>query len=290
MAGVTLDVWTCDVGTEASSAEAYAAQIAQHTLESWHSGADAVLFPEYTWMGLARFVKKDVDILKGVSDLFWRRMWPGMQTELSHEKGKLVVLGTAPWAGATGGGIYNRAPILCNGWALYQDKLNLTPWENSLTRGDALQLFTFMGLTFAVVICLDIEVPELSALMRGRGVDCVLVPSATDSVLGVERVGRCASARAVELGCHVAVSHLVGRCDSELVDENVGRLGWYAPSQSLFVNNKREETTNLLTEGWHSMRVRIDPAQIHSMRRNRNETNPASLTPLTTRCVLNGAM
>jgi predicted amidohydrolase len=91
---------------------------------------------------------------------------------------------------------------------LYQDKLHLTPWESAFSPGDTLHLWHFAGLRIAVIICLDIEIPELSARLRDEEVDLILCPSATETVLGVERVDRCASARAVELGCHVAVSHL----------------------------------------------------------------------------------
>jgi predicted amidohydrolase len=68
-----------------------------------------------------------------------------------------------------------------------------------------LRVWEFGGVRFAVIICLDIEIPEISAKLRGRGVDVILVPSATETILGVERVDRCASARAVELGAIVGV-------------------------------------------------------------------------------------
>jgi predicted amidohydrolase len=152
-------------------------------------------------------------------------------------------------------------------------------------------LWTLRGVTFAVVICLDIEVPELSVALRGRGVDCLLVPSATESVLGVERVGRCASARAVELCCHVGVSQLVGHTDSELVDENVGRLAWLNPSQSPFLSAGRETISDLQDQGFHVMRCRLDASALASARANLSETNPSLLTPKAGSCeiVLHGS-
>jgi len=284
MARLTIDLSTCDVGTEAATPEEYAQIISSRIQQSWNSGADVVLLPEYTWMALERFVTHP-DKLAGVAALFWNRLWPELQATLA-KVGRLAVLGTVPWLDIDTGRTYNRAPILCDGLSIYQDKLHLTPWEGVLSNGDLMQLFKFKGLTFGVVICLDIEVPELSSLLRGREVDCLLVPSATENVLGVERIGRCASARAVELGCCVGVSHLVGRTESELVDENLGRLAWFTPSQLPYRDETREEVTPTHTDGWHTLRVRLDPHQLALMRRNFRETNPAGLTPGPVRCEL----
>lgn len=276
MDSLTVDLWTCDVGVEVDTPEAYAAQITRHVFQSWDNGADVVVFPEYTWMGLEPLVTGK-DKLAGVSDLFWGGLWPRLSRELNRP-GKAVVLGTAPFV-LPSGKMRNRAAILCEGRALHQDKLHLTPWEQVFEAGNAVHLWTLHGVTFAVVVCLDIEVPELSAALRGKGVDCLLVPSATESVLGVERVGRCASARAVELCCFVGVSQLVGRVESELVDENVGRLAWLRPSQSPFLTGEREHLSELHAEGFHVMRGQFDAAALVQARANRAETNPAFLTP-----------
>jgi predicted amidohydrolase len=291
METLTIDLWTWDVGVEANTPETYAAEMTRRVHESWDEGADMVVFPEYSWMGLERFVTRR-EKLAGVAELFWGQLWPGLQKAMSRE-GKAVVLGSVPWmaigmepASPTDSTVRlkpalqrvrNRAPILCEGRELFQDKLHLTPWENVFSAGDAVQLFTLRGVTFAVVICLDIEVPELSVALRGKGVDCLLVPSATENILGVERVGRCANARAVELCCQVGVSQLVGRTQSELVDENVGRLGWFSPSQTPFIKTDREQVTELYEKGFHKMRCTLVPKSLARARSRKAETNPAHL-------------
>lgn len=274
---LNVDLWTWDVGVTVASPQAYAALICDRVEESWSAGADVVVFPEYAWMGLETFVT-DQARLDGVASLFWEQLWPGVQSRLARP-GRAVVLGTVPYR-TEAGKLRNRAPILCEGRVVYQDKLNLTPWETAFERGDALHLWALRGQTFAVVICLDIEVPEISVALRGRGVDCLLVPSATETVLGVERIGRCASARAVELGCCVGVSQLVGKMTSELVDENVGRLAWLVPSQAAFREALREQVTDgLIEEGFQRLRGVLNPAALRLMRRSWVETNPARLTP-----------
>jgi predicted amidohydrolase len=190
-----------------------------------------------------------------------------------------VLIGKSKGVAVDGGVLRNRAPIVSDGRELHQDKLNLTPWETGLRGGDTLHVWDFGGVRCAVIICLDIEVPELSVALRAKAVDLVLVPSATENILGVERVGRCADARAVELCCHVGLAHLVGDINSSLVDANVGRLGVFSPSQSTFGGSSRQRVSEIVSSGFHRLRAELD---ISSLRRQRDlalETNPARLRP-----------
>ena len=269
-----VDLRTFDVGYPAETLADYAAKFVELTHQSWESGADLVIFPEYSWMGLERFVAGASPLL-AIADLFWERLWPELQAKLTR-RGKAVVLGTVPFRAADGT-LRNRAPILVEGTPRHQDKLFLTPWEKHFQGGDALHLWTFQGVKFGVLVCFDSEVPELSVRLRGQGVQCLLIPSATENVLGTERVGRCASARAVELGCYVGVCHLVGQTQSELVDENVGRLAWFTPSQSPFRETVRETVSEVLTQGFHRQRCELDAAKLAAAKANAQETNPALL-------------
>jgi len=270
-----IDLWTFDVGADFASPEDCVAQMTGRVLDSWDEGADIVVFPEFAWMALERFIEGP-DKLRGVARLFWNDLWPGVQNALDRAD-KAVVLGSAPFVDESGA-IFNRAPILCGGRFLHQDKIHLTPWENAFTGGGPLRIWSLRGVRIATIICLDIEVPELSAALRGRNVDLVLVPSATETTLGVERVHRCANARAVELGCHVAISQLVGRMESELIDENVGALATYSPSQSLFSEIMRQDRGPILQNGFHRKSVAIDIAALRETRSLTSETNPSLLS------------
>jgi predicted amidohydrolase len=272
---MTVDLRTFDVGSDVASPADYADLMISRVVESWDEGADIVLFPEFAWMGLAKFVDQR-SCLREVARLFWDTLWPVL-TEQLKQKDRMAVLGTVPFL-SEDGRIYNRAPIvLGNSWGA-QDKLNLTPWESALAAGDVLTIWEFAGLRIAVVICLDIEVPELSVMLRGRGVDLILVPSATETVLGMERVGRCASARSVELGCYVGVAHLVGCGATDLIDENVGRLAWFAPSQSAFSSEGREVCTAVASSGFQMLRASLDVGKLRGCRELISETNPSLLT------------
>lgn len=274
-----VDLLTFDPGFPCDSPDAYAAEVVRLIQESWDTDADLVLLPEFTWLGLESLLKKesqDVSIYLTISRVFWQTLIPEIRDKLSRS-GKAAVMGTAPYFDPATGLLFNRAPIFTSGQFRHQDKLHLTPWENQFSPGGILHLWDYQGFKIAVVICLDIEIPEIASNLRGQGVDLILCPSATETALGVERVDRCASARAVELGCHVAVSHLTGRAQSELIDENIGRLAHYAPSQAAFRHAPRWTETEIYTEGVHRLRIEIAKNPLDVMRRMHMETNPSHI-------------
>jgi predicted amidohydrolase len=273
---ITVDLLTFDPGPRSSSPALYANEIVERVCCAWDSGADLVLLPEFTWMGLEPLiVGNGKEPLKTLAKVFWNQLFPEIQQQLSRAQ-KAVVLGTVP-ALTESGAIRNRAPILSNGTFFYQEKLHLTPWEDSFEPGDSLKIWTFGNFRIAVIICLDIEIPELSARLRNAKVDLVLCPSATETILGVERVNRCASARAVELGCYVGVSHLTGTADSALIDCSLGCAALYSPSQSAFGDTIRCAETPIYESGNEALRVSIDKNLLDASRRMRAETNPANL-------------
>jgi predicted amidohydrolase len=274
---LAIDLCTFDPGVAAKSPSAFAAVVVDCVESSWDNGADVVVLPEFTWVGLEPLVTPPT--LPRVAEVFWGELLPALKSLLIRP-GKAVVLGTVPFWDAERQELRNRAPILIEGRMLHQDKLHLTPWEVAFSPGTELRLWEFAGLRFAVVICLDIEMPEISALLRGAGVDVVLVPSATETILGVERVGRCASARAVELGCIVGVCHLTGSTPSDLIDENVGRTAVYFPSQMAFRDAPRWNEGEISENGSRKQRLMLDPRPLQVMRRMPLETNPALLKTL----------
>jgi predicted amidohydrolase len=273
---LNLHLWAWDAGAPAASPAAYAAMVTDRVLQSLREGAEVVVLPEFTWLGLERFVTAP-DRLAGVARLFWDDLWPELRERLALP-GTAVVLGTVPFVEADGR-LLNRAPILSEERVLAQDKIHLTPWEAAFAGGGPLRVWSFRGRRLAVLVCLDVEVPELAAALRVAAVDLLLIPSATESMLGVERIGRCAAARAVELGCHVAVCPLVGRAESELVDENLGRCAVYSPAQSPLLELPRSREGPLHTTGCHRFTALLDLAAITAVRALSDETAPALLRP-----------
>ncbi|GEM_PF-5992549 len=142
--------------------------------------------------------------------------------------GKVLVYGSRQVGGT------NRLACAAEGRVLHTFKIKLTPWEKKLKQGQDILTFDFRGVTIAILICFDIEFPELAVALKQTGVELLIVPSATETDQGYYRVSRCASARAVELGCAVVTCHLIGETDLELLDVNVGANNMFLPAQSGF--------------------------------------------------------
>ena len=274
---VTLELCTFDPGVAARSPAGFAAEVTDVVDASWADGADVVLLPEFTWIGLQAIVEPPTP--RRVAEVFWSELLPTLKS-LLNRPGKAVVLGSVPFWDEESAQLRDRVPILIEGEVSYQDKLHLPPGESEFAAGTELRLWEFGGVRFAVVVGLDIEIPEVSARLRGCGVDVLLVPSASESILGVERVDRCASARAVELGCIVGVSHLSGAVDSGLIGKCVGRAAVYFPSQSVFEDHPRWFEGEVISQGVQKQRVVIDCNALEAMRARPAETNPALLETL----------
>ena len=259
-----VDAWNIDVGVTAKNADDYGNQLLNCVEQSWENGADVVLLPEYCWLGAEPYEPN-------VEEWFWKSFWPSNRARMLRSN-KAVVLGTVPCDRK------NRAIVTTDQHELYQDKLALTPWESAFANGTELNLWKLGDITLAVLVCLDIEIPEWSCLLRGSGVDILLVPSATETLMGVERIARCASARAVELGCAVVTAHLVGKCKSELIDQNIGRSGLYLPSLAATYRTERMTESPIIEHGMVCHKMEIDMQRIRRCKILSGETNPALLS------------
>lgn len=128
----------------------------------------------------------------------------------------------------------NRCSVyLPEGEVLRQDKLHLTGFERGLgviEPGDALGVFDWRGLRFAVAICYDIEFPLTVRRQYEAGARIWLVPSCTDTAAGAERVRISCVARALENRGFVARSVTAGDWpDSSFLDRNTGFAAIDAP-------------------------------------------------------------
>lgn len=182
------------------------------------AGARLVVLPELAGTGLlAAIADHDVTTASVVAD--YREVLPGFTAE--------VVSGLADCAARHGvdllggshcrldadGSLRNTAYLVRpDGQVLTQDKLHLTPQEQALGMrgGDALLVAGIGPFTAGVLVCADLEFPELARALVARGVDLVLAPSLTWNRRGVARMMVAAQARAMEDQLYVLLSPLVG--------------------------------------------------------------------------------
>lgn len=93
------------------------------------------------------------------------------------------------------------------------EKLHVTPDEEKvwgLQGGDGIKTFETDCGKIGILICYDVEFPELSRLLADQGMDILFVPFLTDTQNGYARVRNCAQARAIENECYVAIAGSVG--------------------------------------------------------------------------------
>lgn len=124
-----------------------------------------------------------------------------------------VVLDGSDWTPESAHPMVNRAPIATPEGLTTYDKIHPTPNERdqgkSCGTGEPV-VVDHRGVGVGVLVCYDVEFPELAREAAAAGAELLVVPSWTSGDAGAERVSRCASARAIENQYYVASIPLVG--------------------------------------------------------------------------------
>lgn len=93
------------------------------------------------------------------------------------------------------------------------EKIHVTPDEAKvwgLQGGKSVKAFDTDCGKIGILICYDVEFPEMSRLLADEGMDILFVPFLTDTQNGYSRVRYCAQSRAIENECYVAIAGSVG--------------------------------------------------------------------------------
>lgn len=272
---LVVDCINYNVGLNNGSLEGLMNDVISRTRFSWERGADVVMFPEYTWVNAVQYASPMLDRHQ-LAESFWQTAFPVLSTELSVS-GKTVILGSVPRL--QNGVLYNTSIIFSNGQCVFQDKLAMTPWEDEFKGGAEIKIFQIGHLNCAVLICLDVEMPDLAQTLKAYGkLDVLFVPSATETMMGVERIARCATARSVELGCAVITSGLTGGIEGyDFIDSNYGRAALYLPSLAGFEAVDRVLEMNVETQGDTPHRFEISEEVFVNSKAKIMSTNPAQI-------------
>ena len=149
------------------------------------------------------------------------------------------------------GKLYN-ATYLChrNGLTEEYRKIHITPNEQKyygMSGGDKIGVFDTDCGKIGILICYDVEFPELSRIYADQGMQILFVPFLTDTQNGYTRVRRCAQARAIENECYVAIAGCVGNLPKvNNMDIQFAQSAVFTPSDFAFPTNavKAETTPN----------------------------------------------
>lgn len=241
-ATMTVALWAANLARPLNGVEAWAAAVDARMAEARDQGAELLVMPEYAsaqWLSFAPAgleVDREVPWMAGQAEAALAALAP-----LPARHGMALLAGTMPVAVERPDGTrvhVNRAHLLLpDGRVVAQDKLCLTPNERDpaawdLATGEEIRLVDWRGLKLATLVCLDVELPALSARLAPYAPDLLLVPSMTEKLAGHHRVHACARARAVELQAALLAVGCIGDMPTSREREgNTGGAAAYLPCE-----------------------------------------------------------
>ena len=164
---------------------------------------NAPLMSEYNHLSEAEAIRKLSDYTEEIKNRF---------AELAISYNINIITGSMPEV--IDNNLYNVG-YLCkrDGGIEKFEKIHITPDETKvwgLQGGNTLQSYDTDSGRIGILICYDIEFPELSRILADEGIDILFVPFLTDTQNGYSRIRNCAQARAIENECYVAIAGSVG--------------------------------------------------------------------------------
>ena len=215
-------------------------------------GADFILFPEffntplmspYNDMPERAAMEKLAELTKEIV---------GRIQEFAVSYNVNIIAGSMPVVER--GKLYN-VTYLChrNGQSDSYRKIHITPNEfkyYGMVGGNEVKVFDTDCGKVGLLICYDVEFPELSRILADQGMQILFVPFMTDTQNGYTRVRTCAQARAIENECYVAIAGSVGNLPRvNNMDIQYAQSAVFTPSDFAFPNNgiRAEATPNTET-------------------------------------------
>lgn len=160
-----------------------------------------------------------------------------------------IITGSMPYM--ENGNLYNVG-FLCkrDGTSEMYTKIHVTPNEVQhwgMKGGSEIKTFDTDCGKIGIMICYDVEFPELSRIMADEGMNILFVPFLTDTQNAYTRVKHCSQARAIENECYVAIAGCVGNLPKvNNMDIQYAQAAVFTPSDFAFPSNgiKAEATPN----------------------------------------------
>ncbi|MCB0328078.1 MAG: GNAT family N-acetyltransferase [Bdellovibrionales bacterium] len=169
--------------------------------------------------------------------------------ELAVKYNVNVILGAMP---QLDGDTLRNVGYLCRRDGTYEPygKVHVTPSERDawgMVGVDTIKTYDTDCGKIGILICYDVEFPELGRLLADQGMRLLFVPFQTDTQNGYVRVQACAKARAIENECYVAIVGSVGNLPRvKNMDIQFSQSAVYTPADFSFPTNgvKAEATPN----------------------------------------------
>jgi predicted amidohydrolase len=199
-----------------------------------------LVFPEYFTVQLLTLGDVKRPIAEQIRDLAGQgTRFEELMAKVARRTGLYVVAGTIPARDDGEGPVYNQSFLFSpSGERGIQRKLHMTRFETeewNVTAGTRLRVFETELGKLAIVVCYDVEFPELARAAAREGAFLLIVPSCTDDRQGFLRVRYCAQARAIENQVYVIQSSTVGSLPMvPAVSLNYGQASILTPSDFAF--------------------------------------------------------
>ncbi|KYG82382.1 MULTISPECIES: carbon-nitrogen hydrolase family protein [Roseivirga] len=211
--------------------------------------SDFALFPEffnaplmakYNHLSEAEAIRKLAEFTEEIRERF---------SKLAISYNVNIITGSMPKM--DGPKLYNVG-FLCRRDGTFEEytKMHVTPDEAKywgLTGGDTVKVYETDCGPIGVLICYDVEFPELPRILANDGMNILFVPFLTDTQNGYSRVRYCARARAIENECYVAIAGSVGNLPKvENMDIQFAQSVVFTPCDFAFPTTgiKAEATAN----------------------------------------------
>jgi len=211
--------------------------------------ADFILFPEYVNAPLMAEYNdlSEPDAIRKLADYTPRLTQTFSEFAISYNTN--IITGSMP---QFENGVLKNVGYLCkrNGETERYEKIHATPDEKKvwgMSGGDKIKTFETDAGKIGILICYDVEFPELSRILADEGMDILFVPFLTDTQNGYSRVRNCAIARAIENECYVAMAGSVGNLPKvHNMDISFAQSVVFTPCDFSFPTNgiKAEATPN----------------------------------------------
>jgi predicted amidohydrolase len=128
-----------------------------------------------------------------------------------------------------------------NGEVNEQSKVHITPWERDkfeISAANDIRVFDTSAGKVAILICYDIEFPEVARIAASKGAEIICVPFNTDNRASYLRVRFCAQARCIENHVYVVMSGCTGSFSYDGLQETFyAQSAILTPSDNCFHEN-----------------------------------------------------
>jgi len=196
--------------------------------------SDFVLFPEFfnaPLIGLSPDQSNQTEAIRFLASFTERFKNEISQLAVSYNIN--VITGSMPLMEDD---ILYNVSYLCrrDGTVEEQKKIHITPHERRdwiIQGGNELRVFDTDAGRVGILICYDVEFPELGRLLAQQDMDILFVPFWTDTKNGYLRVRHCAQARAIENECYVVICGSCGNLPQvENLDIQYSQSSVFSPS------------------------------------------------------------